>query len=88
MRKKAALLTTLGLMVNLLLPQPVSADYLTGDLQRLPWLCNDYQLPIKGYVIEGWFSLYNSSRIAKYSGRTAADKKLGNIREIYWMAVR
>ena len=59
MRKKAALLTTLGLMVNLLLPQPVSADYLTGDLQRLHWLCNDYQLPIKGYVIEGWFSLYN-----------------------------
>lgn len=59
MKQKIALLTTMSIVMNLLAPQPVSADYFTGDLQRLHWLCSDYQLPIKGYVIEGWFTLYN-----------------------------
>lgn len=59
MKRKIALLTTMGIMMNLLVPQPVGADYFTGDLQRLHWLCTDFQLPVKGYVVEGWFSLYN-----------------------------
>lgn len=59
MKRKIALLTTMSIIMNLFTPQPVGADFFTGDLQRLHWLCSDYQLPIKGYVIEGWFSLYN-----------------------------
>ncbi len=59
MKTKVAILTTVGLLFNLLWPQPVSAEYDTGDLERLQWLCGDYQLPVKGYVIEGWFALPN-----------------------------
>ena len=59
MKTKVAILTTMGLLFNLLWPQPVSAEYDTGDLERLQWLCGDYQLPVKGYVIEGWFALQN-----------------------------
>lgn len=59
MKTKVAILTTVGLLFNLLWPQSVSAEYDTNDLERLQWLCADYQLPVKGYVIEGWFVLQN-----------------------------
>lgn len=59
MKPKIAIVTTISLLCNMLLPQPVSADAYIGDLERLHWLCSDYQLPVKGYVIEGWFVLPN-----------------------------
>lgn len=59
MKPKIAIVTTISLLLNMMLPQPVSADAYTGDLERLHWLCSDYQLPVKGYVIEGWFMLSN-----------------------------
>lgn len=59
MKPKIAIFTTISLLLNMILPQPVSADAYTGDLERLHWLCSDYQLPVKGYVIEGWFALSN-----------------------------
>ena len=33
----------------------VSARSAIIDLERLQWLCTDYQLPVAGYVVEGWF---------------------------------
>lgn len=65
MKRKLALVTTMGILLNLLTPQPVSADYVTGDLQRLHWLCSDYQLPVKGYVLEGWFVLENRANMQR-----------------------
>ncbi len=59
MKPKIAIFTTISLLLNMMLPQPVSADAYTGDLERLHWLCSDYQLTVKGYVIEGWFALSN-----------------------------
>ena len=59
MKPKIAIVTTISLLCNMLLPQLVSADAYIGDLERLHWLCSDYQLPVKGYVIEGWFVLPN-----------------------------
>lgn len=56
-RSKLALMTTIGILLNILTPQPVCADYTAGDLQRLHWLCSDYQLPVRGYVVECWFAL-------------------------------
>lgn len=57
MKQNMMMATTLSLLFSLLLPQPVSGEHTTGNLDRLHWLCSDYQLPVKGYVIEGWFSL-------------------------------
>lgn len=44
------------LMPMALLPG-VTSSYYSADFQRLQWLCSDYQLPVQGYVIEGWFQL-------------------------------
>ena len=57
MRQNMMMATTLSLLFSLLVPQPVSGEHATGNLDRLHWLCSDYQLPVKGYVVEGWFSL-------------------------------
>ena len=54
---KLAAVTALSVLMNLVVPQPVANDGAVCDLERLYWLCNDYQLPIKGYVVEGWFIL-------------------------------
>ena len=58
MRQNMMMATTLSLLLSLLLPQPVSGEHTIGNLDRLHWLCSDYQLPVKGYVVEGWFSLH------------------------------
>lgn len=46
-------------IVGLLLPVSwlgyASLRSVTTDFERLQWLCSDYQLPVAGYVIEGWF---------------------------------
>lgn len=57
LKPKIVLATAVSLLLNFLLPQPVTADANSGDLERLYWLCSDYQLPVKGYVVEGWFAL-------------------------------
>lgn len=48
--------TAMGLALQLMMPRAADADH-TGDLERLQWLAGDYQLPVKGYVIEAWFAL-------------------------------
>lgn len=62
---KLALVTAMGILLNILTPQPVCADYFTSDLQRLHWLCSDYQLPVRGYVIEGWFALEDKAGVQR-----------------------
>ena len=48
-------------LASLLLPavllQSAMASYMTVDVDRLYWLCKDYQLPIEGYVAECWFQV-------------------------------
>ena len=56
MKQKLANITALGLILQLLCPQAVSADD-AGDLLRLHWLCSDFQLPVRAYVVEAWFVL-------------------------------
>ena len=38
MKPKIAIVTTISLLCNMLLPQLVSADAYIGDLERLHWL--------------------------------------------------
>lgn len=57
MKTKIKWIAALGcLMPMALLPGVVSKSY-SADFERLQWLCNDYQLPVQGYVIESWFQL-------------------------------
>jgi len=57
MKHRVALAAILGMALPLLAVQPLHADHLSSDLQRLVWLYSDFGLPVKGYVIEGWFCL-------------------------------
>ena len=45
----------LGLLVPITWLGTTSARSVLSDLERLQWLCSDYQLPVAGYVVEGWF---------------------------------
>ena len=57
MKHRVALAAILGMALPLLAVQPLHADRFSNDLQRLVWLQSDFGLPVKGYVIEGWFCL-------------------------------
>lgn len=50
-------ITALGLLLPVTLLQSMSAGICTADLQRLQWLCSDYQVPVQGYVVESWFQI-------------------------------
>lgn len=59
MKRNLTILTALGLLLPCLLPSLAVADGNARDLERLYWICSDYQLPVRGYVVEGWFSSSN-----------------------------
>lgn len=59
MKYKLAAVTALSVLMNLAVPQPVANERAICDLERLYWLCTDYQMPVKGYVVEGWFEMPN-----------------------------
>lgn len=59
MKYKLAAVTALSVLMNLAIPQTVASDSVPCDLERLYWLCADYQMPVKGYVVEGWFEMPN-----------------------------
>lgn len=50
-------ITAFGVLIPITWFHSVSITNDMADLQRLQWLCKDYQIPIQGYVIEGWFQL-------------------------------
>lgn len=55
-----------GVLFYLLLPKSVGADSNIRDFDRMVWLSQDYYLPVKGYVVEGYFSLKNSLRVRQW----------------------
>lgn len=59
MKYRLAAVTALGILMNLAAPQTIAGESISGSLERLYWLCADYQLPVKGFVVEGWFEVPN-----------------------------
>lgn len=57
MKQKLRTATAFGLLMQLMLPRPITDGPAYTDLERLYWLCTDQQLTIQGFVIEGWFVL-------------------------------
>ena len=57
MKQKWVTITALSLLMQLSMPKSIASSAAGTDLERLHWLCMDYQLPIKGYVVECWFEL-------------------------------
>ncbi len=57
MKQKLTILAAIGVLMQLGLSQPPLDASLKSNLERLYWLCSDQQLPVKGFVIETWFSL-------------------------------
>lgn len=57
MNKTLKWIAILGMLLPATFAQSAVAEYQTADLQRLHWLCSDYQLPIQGYVVECWFQV-------------------------------
>ena len=48
-------LAVLGILLPVTWIGSASVRSVATDLERLQWLCSDYQLPVEGYVVEGWF---------------------------------
>ena len=51
------IMVMLGVIVHFILPQSATATVNTSSLERLNWLCSDYQMTVKGFVVEWWFVL-------------------------------
>lgn len=59
MKKALKWMTAFSILLPVTWLQTTAFGYDTADLQRLQWLCRDYQIPVQGYVVEGWFQLGN-----------------------------
>lgn len=57
MKRAMTILTALGFMIQMAMSQTTYAVSDISGLERLNWLCSDYQLPVKGFVVESWFSV-------------------------------
>ena len=57
MKRAMTILTAFGFMIQMAMPQTTYAVSDISGLERLNWLCSDYQLPVKGFVVESWFSV-------------------------------
>ncbi len=56
-KTKVKWFTAVSCLMPMALLPGITAGCSSTDFQRLQWLCNDYQLPVEGYVIEGWFQI-------------------------------
>ena len=54
-RQSMKWLAVLGVLLPVTWIGSASTRSVMADLERLQWLCSDYQLPVAGYVVEGWF---------------------------------
>ena len=57
MRLCFKILVALGVLAHAILPQSAGATINASSLERLNWLCSDYQMAVKGFVVECWFVL-------------------------------
>lgn len=57
MKQAMKWITAFGILLPITWLQTAPLGYDIADLQRLQWLCRDYQIPVQGYVVEGWFQL-------------------------------
>ena len=55
MKKTMKWVAMLSLLVPITWLGTTSTRSVISDFERLQWLCSDYQLPVAGYVVEGWF---------------------------------
>lgn len=58
--------TVLGVLIPFTWLHGVSCKYEAADLQRLRWLCSDYQIPVQGYVIEAWFQVMHMPGVERF----------------------
>ena len=56
----------LGLLLPVALMPQISAGCSVADFQRLQWLCSDYQMAVKGYVVEGWFRMVHMPGMERF----------------------
>ena len=68
MKNKVKWIAALGLLLPVTWLGSVSTKSAMADLERLHWLCSDYQLPVQGYVVEGWFQVAHVPGMERFLG--------------------
>ncbi len=66
MKNKLTWMAAFSLLLPMTFVQSAVAGSYTADLQRLHWVCRDYQLPVQGYVVEGWFQVMHVPGMEKF----------------------
>ncbi len=66
MKNKLKWVAAFSLLLPMTFVQSAAAGSYTADLQRLHWVCRDYQLPIQGYVVEGWLQVVHVPGMEKF----------------------
>ncbi len=67
--RRRKLLAAVGIFLQcIIVPQSAGGTCIINEgsaLERLYWLCCDYQLPVKGFVVEGWFAFSERKNTAQ-----------------------
>ena len=70
MKRTITWLSLAAILLPTTIFQSVSSSYSSADLLRLQWLCGDYQIPVQGYVVEGWLPIAQGPGVERFLTET------------------